>query len=636
MLLLFISAGRISAQEDSIRSFQLSEYVHVTDKIKFIFPNHFDQKLNYDSLFLNQSSLSELLQFQSTAYIKTYGPSGLSTSSIRGGSASHTIVVWNGFNITNPSTGQNDFNLIPGGIQDWKFYPGGSSSMWGSGAIAGSFILNTIPSQKNALILASEYISTNDLRNSLTYHCARTNFSSSTRIWYNTAENNFFFTNYAKPSLPKEQMTNAKAISAGAMQDLHFHFNSNNSLNIHLWYNQSERQIPPTLLQEKNEAIQSDLFLRVAADYYHKFKKNYLILRSGVFEDLLHYSDSISSLSSKSKTRKIINEAGLHIASKERFEFITGIQYQNTIAENSGYETLHKQDLYAAFASGKFTGKKMETSVSVRKEYVKEIRDIPIVPSWVMNYRINEKLILSTVVSRNFRLPTFNDLFWTPGGNPDLKPESGWSEELKIDFTPFKKKEFFRYSLNIFNRNISNWIIWLPGDNFWSPANVMEVWSRGFENRLQLSHKINDILFLLVLKYDYIRSTNEETESEDDPSLGKQLIYSPQDAANGTLSIAYKKAWIGFHYHYTGYRFISSDHTQWLDPYDVVNIYAGYSFRMKNHHAELYGRINNLFNEYIEAIPWQASPGTHFTVGFKINFQLKNSSNKNEYEKQLP
>ena len=59
------------------------------------------------------SSLSDLLIQHSPVFIKTYGPGGTSTASFRGTTASHTLVLWNGFQLNAPSLGQVDFSTIP-------------------------------------------------------------------------------------------------------------------------------------------------------------------------------------------------------------------------------------------------------------------------------------------------------------------------------------------------------------------------------------------------------------------------------------------------------------------------------------------------------------------------------------------
>lgn len=42
---------------------------------------------------------------------------------------------------------------------------------------------------------------------------------------------------------------------------------------------------------------------------------------------------------------------------------------------------------------------------------------------WLLSKRGN--LVAKASVSRNFRFPTLNDLYFLPGGNPDLKNERG-------------------------------------------------------------------------------------------------------------------------------------------------------------------------------------------------------------------
>ena len=47
--------------------------------------------------------------------LKNYGPGQLATIALRGTSAQHTAVLWNGLNIMLPTLGQNDFALLPVG-----------------------------------------------------------------------------------------------------------------------------------------------------------------------------------------------------------------------------------------------------------------------------------------------------------------------------------------------------------------------------------------------------------------------------------------------------------------------------------------------------------------------------------------
>ncbi len=95
--------------------------------------------------FIN-SNLAEILAVNSPVFVKNYGPANLSTSSFRGGNASQTAVLWNGFNIQNNMLGQNDFSQLPNFIfDDIGIEYGGSAGAWGSGAMGGSIHLNNKP-----------------------------------------------------------------------------------------------------------------------------------------------------------------------------------------------------------------------------------------------------------------------------------------------------------------------------------------------------------------------------------------------------------------------------------------------------------------------------------------------------------
>ena len=70
----------------------------------------------FDSVVRSGSELTNLaglLADNSVVFIKSYGRGGLATASFRGTAASHTQVLWNGFQITSPMLGQVDLSLVP-------------------------------------------------------------------------------------------------------------------------------------------------------------------------------------------------------------------------------------------------------------------------------------------------------------------------------------------------------------------------------------------------------------------------------------------------------------------------------------------------------------------------------------------
>ena len=84
------------------------------------------------------SNLSDLLIQHSPVFIKTYGPGGTSTASFRGTTASHTLVLWNGFQLNAPSLGQVDFSTIPVFLADDVSLNWGSGTSNNSGGLGGA------------------------------------------------------------------------------------------------------------------------------------------------------------------------------------------------------------------------------------------------------------------------------------------------------------------------------------------------------------------------------------------------------------------------------------------------------------------------------------------------------------------
>jgi len=113
---------------------------------------HFDKqsainKSTIDSLQqteLGLHDIGELLSSFTPVYVKSYGKGSISTVSFRGTGASHTKVIWEGFNINSPMLGQTDFSTIPVSLFDKiELQYGGSSLTEVSGALGGSVNLKT-------------------------------------------------------------------------------------------------------------------------------------------------------------------------------------------------------------------------------------------------------------------------------------------------------------------------------------------------------------------------------------------------------------------------------------------------------------------------------------------------------------
>lgn len=157
-----------------------------------------------------------------------------------------------------------------------------------------------------------------------------------------------------------------------------------------------------------------------------------------------------------------------------------------------------------------------------------------------------------------YRRPTFNDLYWPNGGNPDLVPEHGIGSEAGIDL--FLPSDLI-ISLSGFYRRVTDKIAWVPTGNLWSPENINRVESYGGE--VELRGKIFDLLSL-DLNYTYLdpKSINQKpvyydttTKTYRFEDFDWPLINTPKHSASLRVSIDLLLIRAGISYRYTGRRY---------------------------------------------------------------------------------
>ncbi len=115
---------------------------------------------------------------------------------------------------------------------------------------------------------------------------------------------------------------------------------------------------------------------------------------------------------------------------------------------------------------------------------------------------------LRASAGRAYRAPSFNDLYYPIGGNPDLKPEKGWAYGLGAEQVLLKDLVL---SLSFFYRKVKDMIAWAPVSEtgLWEPQNVNEHTSRGFE--AEAEYRLAKLLLFRV-SYTYLDAEQKNTE----------------------------------------------------------------------------------------------------------------------------
>ncbi len=620
-LLLIANVALLPAQVDT--SLVLSEVTVTASRFRAGQLGNQVLEIDSSSLVLSPSrNLADVLQQHTTVFIKSYGLGSLATSSIRGAGASHTAIVWNGFQIRSPMLGQLDLALLPAVfIDEAQVQFGGNSALWGSGAVGGVIQLdNKIRFDQGwRLSLQNQTGSFGQWHHDARVHFSNHNFASTTRIFHQTAKNDFPYR--IRPDAPERRQSNAAFRQTGILQENRIKLSPRQQVGVRLWLQRAGREIPPTTTQSFSVAEQEDEALRATLDWQYLGDQIIWQARTGIFGESIHFRDSIGGVDARSHSWTSISEAEGQWQLNAEHSFNFGINYTHTTGTADGYSDGKVQNQTALFVAHHWENQSgLRTRLSLRQGLA-DGAFLPIIPALGIEQDVTPWLLAKASVTRNYRLPTFNDLYWNPGGNPDLKPEDGWSQELGLESHFQTKTGKLSYSVTAFNRNIRDWIMWQPGDFFWSPQNVAKVWSRGLEQRLNYQSKINNIQFKISAGYDWIRSTNQQINRE--AAIGKQLIYVPDYQAFGNVSLTWQGVHIAYQHQYVGEVFTRSDNTAWLPAYQLGFLDLRYRADWQKFSGSLFFRVNNLWDAEYRAIENRRMPGRSFQAGFSFDFKQK-------------
>lgn len=91
------------------------------------------------------------------------------------------------------------------------------------------------------------------------------------------------------------------------------------------------------------------------------------------------------------------------------------------------------------------------------------------------------------------------------------------------------------------------------------------------------------------------------------------------------ISIEYKGVLLSYRHNYVGYRFTSTDNTQYLTPYDLGSVYLSYNIKLGNASAGIFFQANNIWNKQYQTISNRAMPGINFNGGIALHFNKPNN-----------
>lgn len=595
-----------------------------------------NNQTHIDSLDLknyNTQNLGDLLAFKSNIVIKNYGAGSLSTVSFRGTSSAQTAVLWNGFNLQGATLGLIDLSTLPlNFIDDVSIQHGGSGALFGSGAVGGSIQLDNKLQTSTGLKLSlySRFSSFGGRQYGVNLNYGFKKLTTSLRFFKDAIENDFPFINTARFGNPKMKLEHGASKQLGVLQENFYRINQKQQINVRFWYQNYDRQIPPTMLSSSSEADLGGVVYRISSEWSRLSEKSSIYARTAFFDESLDYYDEVSKISGNTQFKTSISELEtkinisknqfLNVGLNQTYNQAQSIGFNSSSDKAEGY-TIQSRNRSALFTSYKFSnwGNKFQGVISLRQELI-ERKLTPLMPSFGSGFHFNNYFSVKANVSRNYRVPTFNDLYWNPGGNPNLLPEVGWSKELGIHGNLALNNIGLKASLTAFNSKLNNCIIWLPAFSNWTPKNIQLVNSRGFESFFSANVELAKVKIITSLNHTWVVSTNEKLTAVNDKSVGKQLMYVPKQNVTVGIRLVYKTLGVYYDQAYMGMRYVNADNSDYLPAYMVSNLTIANDFQLVKTKLSLQFKINNFFNQTYQVMQWRPMPLRNYQLGLNLNF----------------
>lgn len=602
-------------------------------------------------------SLAELLAGQTAVHIKSLGMGALATASFRGAGASQTRVTWNGIDLTPAMSGIFDFSQMPTFFADQvSLVYGSSDATTGSGAIGGSVNLLTAPiwDGKQSYTVSGEYGSYNTYSLMGTARYGTRRFSGKSKLFLQHSDNNYSYINKVSSNDPfLEQRQDARFTLGSALQELHFRLGDATFLSSALWYQQGERMLPQPLGVETTvHERQGETNLRGYLGLDHQTERSKMGLKAAYIYYRMRYDRWFDNDYFDPQGNTNLSHT-LHLSGYYRHKFTdrlhgsTTLTYRHDIARADSYQDqdsdhyivdgveyerpvvpkpilIHRNTLSWGTSLRWQVSDRWLADARLMMEIVDKRNPVLTYSLGATGVLIPRRLNLRGSVAYNYRFPTLNELYWRPGGNPNVRPEHGLSTDLTLSYTqPLGDHWMLESEVAPYLLLIDDWILWLPIDPesgsftkggsqnqwLWSPQNKRNVLSSGVEATAKLSCRYGKWRGSASFNYSYTDSHSRKSDVRDDGSYLMQIPYVPRQKWHLTGRAEYERAFLSVTTSYVGVRYVTTDQSYFTYPYNVTQLALGYTLALPHGitiSPQL--RVDNLFNSYYESTQYYPMP----------------------------
>ncbi len=619
---------------------------------------------------LNSHSVADAIRYFSGVQIKDYGGvGGIKTVDIRSMGTNHMGVFYDGIQLGNAQNGQIDLGKFSlDNIEEISLYNGQKSEIFQPArdfGSAGSIYLRTrrpsfTPGRTTNLNITFRTGSFGLANPSFRWEqklSRRVSLALNAEYTYATGRYRFRYRKRFSDGTLAWDTTATRHngdIQSWRIEGGLFGTVDDGRWNAKFYYYDSEKGIPGAIVNNvwKNSQRQWDRNFFAQGAFQKKMSERYELLVSGKYaRDYMRYLNPDTTLmyiNNRFWQDEIYVSAAqkLIIARDWDVDFSTDYQwnYLNSTLVNFAYPTRHT--FLAALATA-YTWHRLKAQASVLYTFVDDLYSVrsgdglvshnrhstnrftpAVFVSWqpVARYDFN----LRAFYKRIFRMPTFNDLYYTDIGNANLRPEYATQYNFGVQYQRYREEGFVsgvRLTADAYYNYVTDKIIAVPkgtGQYRWMMMNIGKVKIRGIDLTARLGMRLPQHVNLDVnFNYTYQKAQDysDPADSGDGGTYKGQIAYIPWHSGSAVVHAGWHGLEANYSFIYVGERYhtsanILANHEQ---PWYTHDISASYRMALGRTWLKVTLEVNNLLNQYYDVILNYPMPGRNYKVILKFD-----------------
>lgn len=235
-----------------------------------------------------------------------------------------------------------------------------------------------------------------------------------------------------------------------------------------------------------------------------------------------------------------------------------------------------------------------------------------------------QPLLVNAFYKETFRMPTFNDLYYSMIGNTALRPERVAQYNAGASFQKNFSGAFWKslsLQANAYYNKVKDKIVAIPAENLfrWTIVNLGEVEITGIETNIRSDLQASgEVMLHIGLNYAYQKALDVTPGASN---YNHQIPYTPLHSGSFTLGADYKDLTLNYSYVYCGERYSQKTNipVNYIQPWYTHDISCTQAFKIAGHKYKVSGELDNVFNQYRDIVLNFPMPGRSFKFTFSTN-----------------